>query len=312
MERQNILNISGGKDSAALYLHALEQQIPFRAVFADTGNEHELTHDFILSLPRRTGGPPVEWVRGDFSQQIVNKQKFIQQDIKIDGWKLKDKSKAIAGLRTTEIPFLDLCLWKGCFPTTHRRFCSEQLKHLVIYSQVLEPLLDQGFEVFSWQGIRAEESRKRATLPLIDKDPKGGELYNYRPLLYWSIHQVFEIHKRHNIEPNPLYKNGMTRVGCMPCIHSTKNEIRNIAARFPEHIQKIARWEQAVSQVSKLSNATFFPVDKTPGKHQNDKTIPIPDINRVVAWSKTSRGGRQYLLFPAPENGCSSQYGLCE
>lgn len=32
-----IASVSGGKDSAAMMLHLREQEIPFRAVFFDTG-----------------------------------------------------------------------------------------------------------------------------------------------------------------------------------------------------------------------------------------------------------------------------------
>lgn len=40
---QHLVNVSGGKDSTATYLLGLESGRDFRAVFADTGNEHELT-----------------------------------------------------------------------------------------------------------------------------------------------------------------------------------------------------------------------------------------------------------------------------
>ncbi|ENU67947.1 phosphoadenosine phosphosulfate reductase family protein [Acinetobacter baumannii] len=40
----NIVSISGGKDSAATLLLALEQKVPnLMGVFADTGNENQIT-----------------------------------------------------------------------------------------------------------------------------------------------------------------------------------------------------------------------------------------------------------------------------
>jgi hypothetical protein len=36
---QHLVSVSGGKDSTAVYLLAMESGRPFRAVFADTGNE---------------------------------------------------------------------------------------------------------------------------------------------------------------------------------------------------------------------------------------------------------------------------------
>jgi len=40
----------------------------------------------------------------------------------------------------------------------------------------------------------------------------------------------------------------------------------------------------------------------------------MPDIHQVVEWSKTSRGGSQYMLpiSDEPLEMCSSIYGLCE
>ena len=57
---QHIVSISGGKDSTATYLMALEKLGgDFLPVFADTGNEHPLTIEYISTLAQRTGGPEV-------------------------------------------------------------------------------------------------------------------------------------------------------------------------------------------------------------------------------------------------------------
>lgn len=42
--QKTVVSISGGKDSTAMYLDAMERlQGDFLPVFADTGNEHEIT-----------------------------------------------------------------------------------------------------------------------------------------------------------------------------------------------------------------------------------------------------------------------------
>ncbi|MCZ4150195.1 hypothetical protein BZG21_38055, partial [Escherichia coli] len=52
----NIVSISGGKDSAATLLLALEQNVSnLLAVFADTGNEHEITYEYVRYLEDKLG-----------------------------------------------------------------------------------------------------------------------------------------------------------------------------------------------------------------------------------------------------------------
>jgi 3'-phosphoadenosine 5'-phosphosulfate sulfotransferase (PAPS reductase)/FAD synthetase len=137
------------------------------------------------------------------------------------------------------------------------------------------------------------------------------------PIRHWSADDVFAYLRKNGVTPNPLYRLGMKRVGCMPCIDCGKNEMRQIARRFPEHIDKIAEWESIVAAVSKRGLATFFAGDTDPLDGDDpDKKDGYADIRRVVEWSRTTRGGRQYGLDAWAEKaepaGCSSLYGLCE
>lgn len=83
--KQHVLSFSGGKDSTAMYLHAMESGRDFLPVFADTGNEHEITLDYVRDLPRRTGGPAIRWVKADFSDDFERKRRFIAEQWPKDG-----------------------------------------------------------------------------------------------------------------------------------------------------------------------------------------------------------------------------------
>lgn len=74
---QHLINVSGGKDSTAVYLRAIESGRPFRAVFADTGNEDRRVYDYVHELPHLTGGPAIETVRADFSQQLEQHRDYL-------------------------------------------------------------------------------------------------------------------------------------------------------------------------------------------------------------------------------------------
>jgi 3'-phosphoadenosine 5'-phosphosulfate sulfotransferase (PAPS reductase)/FAD synthetase len=310
----NILSISGGKDSTALLLLAIERGAEnLQAVFADTGHEHQLTYDYVRYLEQATG-VPIRWVRADFARQIEAKREYVKTKWAEKGVPQNVIDRALAALVPSGNPFLDLCIWKGRFPSTKARFCSEELKHNPINDQVVIPALDRFNEVRSWQGVRADESPSRARLEEEEDHPQRDGLVTYRPILKWTVDDVFAMHRKHGINPNPLYKLGMGRVGCMPCIHARKDELREIFARFPEVIDRIREWEAAVSAACKRQQSTFFSHDKTPGDHLADITLPMPGIDVVVEWSKTSRGGKQYDMLACSMDApmCSSIYGLCE
>ncbi|MBW4083593.1 phosphoadenosine phosphosulfate reductase family protein [Paenibacillus sp. S150] len=299
----NVLNKSGGKDSTATWLYCLEQGVEPMVVFNDTGNEHPLTYEYLDYLESKLG--PIRRIRADFLKQIERKRETVQTKWRNEGIGEDVIQAALEMLHPTGNPFLDLCIWKGRFPSTKIRFCTVELKVRPMFDQVFLPLLEAGNKVVSWQGIRADESRARALMTEREETPEGYEIY--RPLLKWIVDDVFEIHRKHGIDPNPLYKLGMGRAGCMPCINCGKQELFEIARRFPEEISRIAEWERIVKQSSKHGGATFFPTAngrETEGIYDN------------VEWSKTSYGGRNYDLIKVLEYedvpSCSSQYGLCE
>ena len=306
--RHNIISLSGGKDSTALLLLAIERETPnISTVFADTGNEHPLTYAYVQYLIDKFGDSvPFQWVKADFTHQIAKKREYVLTKWAEKGVSQKAIKRAADALIPTGNPFLDLCIWKGRFPSTKARFCSEELKRNVIIEQVQDPLLTNGDEVVSWQGVRADESPNRALLP--EWEEVGGGMFNYRPILKWTAEQVFAMHHKHGIEPNPLYKMGMARVGCMPCIHSRKDELLEISKRFPDQIERIAEWEQTVKRSSKRFAATFF---SSPG--MSNEEAGKNTIKTFVEWAKTSRGGKQYDLTRMEEPAlCTSIYGLCE
>ena len=313
MSEHNIISVSGGKDSTALLLLAIERQPDnLQAVFADTGNEHEQTYDYVRYLEQATG-VPIRWVRADFTGRIAHKREYVLTKWAAKGVEQKDIDRAAAALIPTGNPFLDLCIWKGRFPSTKAAFCSEELKRNPIVNQVQKPLLDAGEDVISWQGVRADESLRRRFLTESEFKETGTtvELWNYRPILKWTAEDAFAMHRKHGIKHNPLYEQGMGRVGCMPCINCRKDELLEISKRFPEAIDRIVEWEKAVKAASKRGGSTFFTAPSDDSEWSATQTIRV-----IVEWAKTSRGGKQYDFIRIGDDTdapmCTSIYGLCE
>lgn len=332
MTIQHIVNVSGGKDSTACYLLALQRGVPFRAVMADTGNEHPITIEYAERLAERTGGPQVEIYRADFTGRLARKRKYIAKHWPEEGIPQELVDRAIAALQPTGIPFLDLCLWKGRFPSRKAQFCTEFLKSDVIGSQVIEPARRAG-PVVQWLGVRRAESIARRNSPMwqVIRTPGLHAMRLYRPLIHWTAENVFSFAAAHGLDPNPLYLQGMGRVGCFPCINANKAEIRAITTRFHEAIERIAEWEEIAAAASKRSKAPFFAADVTPEGARVAKRVSRiedrearaaasaaahwPNARQVAEWARTDRGGKQFnWIIDQEDDGlsCSSQYGLCE
>lgn len=352
---QHDVGVSGGKDSQALLCKAVERaqrrplgNLPLRAFFCDTGNENQITLDHVAYLSDWLFGQigvRIETLSGYDVPGLMDAEAFEHKRamVAVEWSKEKRRKKHVEGcdrkgcdcpvivspavpdhliaaalelLHPTGIAFLDMAMLHGRFPGVKARFCTSELKLEPLLARK-RPLLDQGVNVIDWIGERAAESKARAAKRPIQRirHPGGGMNVLYRPLFHMSASDVFEISKRHGLRPNPLYTMGFERVGCFPCIMEGKNGLRNLAARFPEEIERLREWERITGIVSRRQNATFFCAKMVPGRG-DDRA----QIDKAVAWASTSRGGWNYdaFLFAEQEQArkegwlCESAYGLCE
>lgn len=325
----HVVNLSGGKDSQVCAIIAAERGLPFRLVMADTGNESTITTDHAAYVAEFVG-VPLEVVRADFTQRLAGKRAFIRRKWANAGVPQARIDRALEILQPTGNPFLDLCLWKGRFPSRMAQFCTEELKANAVEKHVVGPALEKGL-VAQWLGVRRDESLNRRHAPMFQRvRRKPRSMLFFRPIIHWTAENVFSFTNAMGARHNPLYREGMSRVGCFPCINANKGELRQIGLRFPEAVEKIMEWEFLVADASKCGAATFFAFDVTPEGAAMSKRLraikdpearkaasdaaPWPKADEVFDWAKTGRGGRQFDLLTHADDGvaCSSMYGLCE
>jgi len=312
----HVVSVSGGKDSAATAIMALETQPreSLRFVFADTGNEHSSTYAYIAYMAEHLG-IQIDTIKADFTADMGRKRRYILEKWAGKGVPADAIERAAAAMVPTGVPFLDLALMKGRFPSTKAAFCTQELKTLPLMEYQLGFIeREEADAVWSWQGVRIEESQSRRRRLQISGhlcrsfEVVGGGIYNYRPILRWKAADVFEAADLYGLKPNPLYLQGMSRVGCMPCINAGKDEVLEISKRFPDEIDRIEAWEAAVANTSKRMESSFFP-DPDRDAHLNKR-----GIRKVVEWSKTQRGGQlmDWIRINEEPKVCQSAYGLCE
>lgn len=327
----HIVNFSGGKDSAATVELAIQHGEPFRLVMADTGHEAPITIDHAHRVgerfQRETGSNSgLEIVRADFTDRIRAKREYVREQWPKKGVPADVIERALAALHPTGNPYLDLCIWKGRFPSSRAQFCTQELKAEPIWRQVIEPALHTS-PVVQWLGVRRDESANRANALMFHKVRTPGlhPMVVFRPIIHWTAANVFSYLRARGAPINPLYRQGMGRVGCFPCIHATKHELRQISLRFPEAFERLEEWEAMVAEASKRGAATFFASDKTPegaamaraGITGERGGPQYPRATAVAKWAETDKGGRQLNWLQRAEDEdaagvCSSQYGLCE
>ena len=281
-----IVQFSGGKDSLATLLWAVEHYgKKVIAVFCDTQWEHDLTYVHV--------------------QEVIDS--------------LGIQLVTLTGTGS----FLEVAKKKNRFPSTKARFCTEELK----VKPFIDWILANPDDMIIIQGIRKDESAARSKMQdqctffryyfePYKVDGNGRNRFHtyrskevkafcekyaqdvFRPIFEWNAAQVFDFIASKGFTPNPLYKMGFKRVGCFPCIMCTHQELKEIAAAFPETLQRLVDAEQEVGR-------SFFPPEYIP-KHQcaNGSHPTIAEAVNYV--------GREKTLPLFESKSCKSFYSLCE
>jgi 3'-phosphoadenosine 5'-phosphosulfate sulfotransferase (PAPS reductase)/FAD synthetase len=287
-----LISYSGGKDSQACLIYAVKEYgvEKCEAVFCDTGWENPQTYDHIQQTCKDLGVPLV----------VLKSKKY-------DG-------------------FIDLARKKKRFPSTKARFCTSELK--VIPS--IDYVLSHTENIIVVEGIRKAESFSRSLMQpactyfksYFEPNAKGKtqnyrkkdvlawcEKYNadrIRPIFDWEAQQVIDYIRDNGQQPNPLYYQGFTRVGCFPCIMSRHGGVKRIIDNFPQQWETLKKYEKELG-------TTFFPPDYIPGyaktqRAPGGKAICTAEDVEIYLKRKNATGD----VFEEDTPSCMSAYHLCE
>jgi len=191
-----------------------------------------------------------------------------------------EKTLQIKINRVGGITFEELCEREEYIPNYTARFCSRVLKHEK-GQELVKKYKEAGYDVYVVTGVRRDESKARATYTTRNRH-NGDKII--QPIVYWTAQDVFNYLKKHNIEANPLYKQGWSRVGCYPCIFVRQTEIGRLE---PWAIKRVQDLEKKISAI-RGKKISFFK----------------EDID-----SKVRRSSAYNAL--GLDLGCISQYGEC-
>ena len=183
------ISFSGGKDSQSVLdlvtrvIHSDDITI----IFSDTTLEHDLTY--------QTVNESIKYYKNKCPGLKFN----IAKPVKSAGDLFEDMG----------------------LPSRFHRWCTPALK-TAPYNKLINELVDVDSKIIVFEGVRAEESVQRSKYKRIADGAKHPSVINARPILYWNFSEVVLYNFYRGLPMNPLYRYGLSRVGCELCPYSSE------------------------------------------------------------------------------------------
>ena len=273
-----VVLISGGKDSVACYLKLLELGIPKERIefwHHDIDGGHpsrrmdwKCTQNYVKALADAEGiklrvsyrvngffgelyrigaSEPIEWIDPDTGE--VRQCKLSSNYLKCK--ELKEQA-------TEEMEeLLKQYGYRMKFPAKtgdlSRRWCSGNLKAAVqdsVTANLEETKHDKKILIVS--GERRGESAGRSKYNEMEIHRTNAEAKAHRIVHQWrccidySEKDVWELLKRHHINPHPCYRIGWNRCSCMMCIFSTPRLFAGVKELFPDDYAALRHDEEVL------------------------------------------------------------------
>lgn len=214
-DRRHIVNISGGKDSAALALHLKMNypEIPAEYVFCDTKCELPETYDFLEKLQRLLG-------------------KEIKRINAFNYLNVEEKDRNPFEIFLNEI-------YSGFLPSPRSRWCTGDLK-----IRPLEKYLE-GTTAISYIGIRGDEDREgyRGKKP-----PVFSQKQNIIPVYPFRDDNIGIDEVRDILEDTglgwPDYYKWRSRSGCYFCFYQQVGEWQALKENHPDLFEMAKKYER--------------------------------------------------------------------
>lgn len=323
---KTLIPFSGGKDSQACLLWAKNQTEykNLQAVFCDTGWEHEITYEHVKQVTNNLDIPLVT---------VKSKKYDGMVDMAIKKGRMPSTKARFCTQELKVIPMIDHILQLQCnvFIIEGIR-ADESIKRskmqpmCTFFKYYFEPYKSNEIIINHYNSNipknpeQLKEFEKATSRLILGKNDEKYFTYRkkdvllfrkkysddiIRPLFNWTAQQTINYILDNGMQPNNLYYQGFSRVGCFPCIMCTKDEIKKIIDNHPKYLERLINAEGKVK-------ATFFSPNYIPkyakkNKDKNGKLIAT--IQDVVSYIKNKNNDE--ILFEET-NSCSSHYKLCD
>jgi 3'-phosphoadenosine 5'-phosphosulfate sulfotransferase (PAPS reductase)/FAD synthetase len=249
-----LVTFSGGKDSMASFLHLIEAGVD--------RSKLELHHHDIDGREADADALKMDWpstpsyvkaFAGEFNVPVFFSWRqggFYREMMRSGASTAPVNFETPAGLKsaggnspqkTTRLQFPQMG------GINSGRWCSAVLKIDVMRRLVANDPRFNGKRILIISGERAQESEARASYAEFEIHPtlsnQKRTVHCYRPVHKWTESQVWDIIKRHGVNPHPAYKMGWGRLSCALCIFGGKNQWASVKAVLPQAFARAAQLE---------------------------------------------------------------------
>lgn len=180
-----VVSFSGGKDSIVLsdLVRRSINSKEFFLIFADTTLESPYTYDFIDQYIHENSN--IKFLKTRYSKP------------QLETWSIFGP------------------------PSRINRWCHTVYKIAPIRKKIIDVIGIKNPKILLFDGIRYEESSRRSMYSNLQDGTKDMLQLNISPIINWSSLEVFLYIFFRNLNFNPLYRLGYSRVGCMVCPYSS-------------------------------------------------------------------------------------------
>ena len=122
-------------------------------------------------------------------------------------------------------------------PSRMHRWCCGVMKTAPLY-RLLKEIHGTGKQpnVLVFEGVRTEESNRRALYDRIGKGVKHNNVVNARPIFEWNATEIYLYLFMRQLPINEGYRNGLWRVGCSICPYSSDWSEHLVKKKYPDSI----------------------------------------------------------------------------
>ncbi len=246
-KQKHVLGLSGGKDSAALAIYMAREypELDIDYFFTDTGYELPEVYEFIDQL---------ESILGKDILRLNHNERTVNNDVKVFDRLLKEHNNFL--------------------PSGKQRWCTIKMK-LEPFEKWIKPFLQDGYEVFSYVGIRADEPWREGYTP----SEAQKHLKIKIPFAEDGIKKAGVISILENSGIGlPKYYEWRSRSGCTFCFFQRKIEWIRLRERYPQLFEEAKAFEKQAE--TSENGETFYWM----GPNEPLSTLENPErISQIIS-----------------------------